>query len=77
MGRAHSCALLTDGKIKCWGRDVYGQLGDGAITSSQTTPVEVSGLVLAFPPPTPTIKRHCHGTTTKHNIGVSMTPTIT
>lgn len=24
----HSCALLTDGDVKCWGSDPYGQLGD-------------------------------------------------
>ena len=29
-GRIHSCVLLADGRVKCWGDDVYGELGDGS-----------------------------------------------
>ena len=29
-GADHTCALLNDGNITCWGRDCYGQLGNGA-----------------------------------------------
>lgn len=28
-GSAHACALLSDGQIKCWGNNLYGQLGYG------------------------------------------------
>ena len=28
-GGYHTCAILDNGELKCWGRDDYGQLGDG------------------------------------------------
>jgi hypothetical protein len=37
----HSCALLDDGTLRCWGSNASGRLGDGALVDS-TTPVEVS-----------------------------------
>jgi alpha-tubulin suppressor-like RCC1 family protein len=33
-GGAQTCALLTDGKVTCWGDDTYGQLGDGPALST-------------------------------------------
>ena len=41
-GSGHTCALLTDGTVACWGFNYAGGLGTGNTTSSET-PVAVSG----------------------------------
>lgn len=40
-GEAHSCGVTTAGAVYCWGRNEFGQRGDGTTTSSMT-PVAVS-----------------------------------
>ena len=42
-GQWHTCALTTDGAVKCWGSNQVGQLGDNS-TTSRLTPADVSGL---------------------------------
>lgn len=39
----HSCAVMTDGTARCWGRGDSGQLGDGT-TSQRLMPTAVVGL---------------------------------
>jgi alpha-tubulin suppressor-like RCC1 family protein len=41
-GAEFSCALVPGGVVRCWGRNVYGQLGDGTNTDART-PVNVAG----------------------------------
>lgn len=43
VGSAHSCALLEDGTIQCWGQNNYGELGDGTKEETEL-PVTVVGL---------------------------------
>lgn len=43
-GRFHTCALLDDRTVRCWGRNVEGQLGTGSFSTSETGPVDVSSL---------------------------------
>ncbi len=40
-GESHTCAVLDDQSLKCWGANTNGQLGDGS-TSESHTPVEVT-----------------------------------
>ena len=36
LGYSYSCATLSDGKVKCWGKNDKGQLGDGTTTERRT-----------------------------------------
>lgn len=41
-GGTHTCAVLADGSLRCWGRNNFGQLGDGS-TINRSLPTPVAG----------------------------------
>jgi alpha-tubulin suppressor-like RCC1 family protein len=43
-GEAHTCAILDDGSVSCWGLNYYGQLGDGTTNYSNDIPTQTSSL---------------------------------
>lgn len=49
VGRLHSCALLEDGTIQCWGYNSEGQLGIGVVDynvySPQTVPNDIGNVI--------------------------------
>jgi alpha-tubulin suppressor-like RCC1 family protein len=46
VGARHSCALLTNGQVYCWGDGSSGQLGNGSFNSS-LAPVQATGITNA------------------------------
>jgi alpha-tubulin suppressor-like RCC1 family protein len=46
-GEAHSCAVLSNGQVKCWGTNNYGRLGNGFAITSSPVPALVSGITTA------------------------------
>jgi alpha-tubulin suppressor-like RCC1 family protein len=49
-GSGHSCALLFDGSLQCWGEGASGQLGGGTLITTQLKPVVVPSFTLNIDP---------------------------
>jgi alpha-tubulin suppressor-like RCC1 family protein len=41
-GGDHTCVMMSTGGVKCWGRNLEGQVGDGSTASPKTAPTDVS-----------------------------------
>lgn len=46
VGGLHACAVLTTRQVKCWGSNMYGQLG-ASTPSSSTTPMSLGAVTLS------------------------------
>ena len=42
LGRTHTCGI-NEGELYCWGRDLYGQIGNGSASSADVTQPEKIG----------------------------------
>jgi alpha-tubulin suppressor-like RCC1 family protein len=47
-GTSHNCGITTAGVLKCWGNNLYGQLGIGSTTKSNVPVVVDSGVSYSF-----------------------------
>ncbi len=47
-GESHTCALIANGTVRCWGANNDGQLGVGSSTAGSTKPLPVPGIKTAI-----------------------------
>jgi hypothetical protein len=43
-GSTHDCAIVSDGTVRCWGDQLYGQLGNGTDSATRTTTPQLAKL---------------------------------
>jgi alpha-tubulin suppressor-like RCC1 family protein len=43
-GNMHDCAVFADGTVRCWGDQLYGQLGNGVDSTARTTTPQLAKL---------------------------------
>ena len=46
-GSEHTCAILDDGTVACWGDNLYGQLGDGG-NNDRLSPTQISSVLDSY-----------------------------
>jgi len=74
----HSCALIKDGTIWCWGNNSDGELGnqdpkiDGTAVIYETKPVQVKGVTQAISVATGDYQHVRHSRAAQSNVGVTM-----
>ena len=57
-GHFHTCAILDDGSVSCWGYGSSGRLGNGGTSNANTpTPTSSLGICLLYTSPSPRDKR--------------------
>jgi alpha-tubulin suppressor-like RCC1 family protein len=48
VGNSHTCVVLADSSVKCWGDNTYGQLGNGSkVSALYSAPVAATGITNA------------------------------
>ena len=57
-GRYHACALMQTGGVRCWGVNMYGQLGDGTISNRASSVLITSAGSVGSPPGTTSCENH-------------------
>jgi len=62
-GKDHSCAVLTSGGARCWGRNQMGQIGDDTYTSPYVRPVTPFGLASGVAAISASVNHTCAVTT--------------
>jgi alpha-tubulin suppressor-like RCC1 family protein len=72
VGNSHSCALLTNGAVRCWGMNESGQLGSN--TAWQLSPVLVAGVGSRFNVRLPQVSNGALSETEPNNDPSSATP---
>jgi hypothetical protein len=65
-GGYHACARRPDRRLRCWGSDADGQLGDGGPNANRHVPTLVAGGATDWAQPAPGYRHSCGRRTSGH-----------